>query len=438
MKLSLPVMAGQLLETFYNLIDSWFLGKAGPAQLSAPAVCFNLMFLFISLGTGFGAGGTTVISQMFGAGKKDRVRHFTGQLFSLLFLLSCLVFLFSFLFQNHFLIWLKTPSEIMPYASDYLGIVIWGIVPMFLFFHAQSVLQGVGLTFLALIIQSCGLALNIVLDYLLINGAFFIPAFGVKGAAIATVISRTAAAMAGLYVLLFVRNTEKFIPHLHLSELKPVSASWKLLFKIGFPTAVGQMTASLGFSVMQGLVNLYGTSVVAAFSVVNRLNSLFYMPVMGLSRGTAVLVGQCLGAGEKDKAFHFMKTALVSAFFFILPFMVLAFFHGSEYIRFFIQDVQVIEKGHEIFRIVAPSVVIFALYMVMTGVLQGAGDTTPVMLLNLSRLWVFRLPLGYFLAINLNWADAGIWWAMFFSNLAVTLAGFLILKKGHWLNKKLG
>jgi len=115
--------------------------------------------------------------------------------------------------------------------------------------------------------------------------------------------------------------------------------------------------------------------------------------------------------------------------------MTLTFLFGASFVRFFVDDPEVIAYGEELFRILSPSVVIFAMFTVATGAFQGGGDTKPVMVLNIGRLWGLRVPLSYLLAISLSWGPAGIWWSMFASNLVTAIIGFVWLGRGHWLHK---
>jgi Na+-driven multidrug efflux pump len=187
--------------------------------------------------------------------------------------------------------------------------------------------------------------------------------------------------------------------------------------------------------VLQGVVNTFGTAVVAAFGVGNRIIGLFNMPALGFSQATTSLVGQQLGAKRKDRAVTVVKQSVVTVTVFIVVGMTLTFFFGSSFVRFFIDDPEVIQHGATMFRVISMSVVLFAMFTVAVGAFQGGGDTKPVMYLNIGRLWGLRLPVAYLLAIVLHMGPNGIWWAMFVSNLVTAVVGFAILKRGRWLHK---
>ncbi|MCK4515306.1 MAG: hypothetical protein KAU31_08615, partial [Spirochaetaceae bacterium] len=222
---------------------------------------------------------------------------------------------------------------------------------------------------------------------------------------------------------------------LQLRHMKPDWHAIKRLASIGLPASIGQGLSAFGFTVLQGVVNTFGTAVVAAFGIGNRIVGLFNMPAIGFSQATTALVGQRLGAKRKDQAITVVKQSVITVAIFIVLGMTLTFFFGSSFIRFFVADPEVVQYGATMFRIISMSVVLFALFTVTIGAFQGGGDTKPVMFLNIGRLWGLRLPMAYLLAIALNWGPDGIWWSIFFSNLVTAAAGFLVLRRGRWLSK---
>ena len=299
---------------------------------------------------------------------------------------------------------------------------------MFGFLVLQSTMQGIGRTVVPLVLQVFTVALNIALDPILIFGVGAIPALGVQGAAYATVIARDI----GSTIAFLILFRGKYGLHLTFQNMRPHRSSIRLLLRIGLPSSLGQAVSALGFTVLQGIVNSFGTPVIAAFGVGNRLISMFSMPPTGISRATTTLVGQNLGAGDVKKARNAVVLGILVIQAFLLPAMTLTFFYGSSFIRFFVDDPETMRYGAELFRIVAPSVVFFGLFHAVTGALQGAGDTRPVMYLSIARLWLLRVPLAYMLCFMLNLGAVGIWWAMFISNVVTAAAGLLYLKRGTW------
>jgi Na+-driven multidrug efflux pump len=192
------------------------------------------------------------------------------------------------------------------------------------------------------------------------------------------------------------------------------------------------MTA-LGFTVLQGVINSFGTSVIAAFGVANRLIGLFNMPAMGMGQAAAALVGQSLGAKRPEEAKLTVRMALLSVFVFLMVTMTFSFFFGNHFTRFFVDDPEVIRYGAQLFRVVSVSVVFFGMFMVYNGAFQGAGYTKVGMILGVTRLWGIRLPLALLIGRGLGFGASGIWWAMFISNLTVYLASLVIYRREAWM-----
>jgi len=430
LKVAVPVMLGNGAETIYNLTDSWFLGRLGPRELSAPAIASNLIMLIILAGLGISAGGTALISRAVGRKDRDRADFLLGQVTSLLLASSLVLAVSGWFLTGPFLRSLQTPDDLIGLTADYLRIIFLGIPFMYGFYALQSAMEGTGRTMAALKIQLLATAVNIPLDMLLIFGAGVLPPMGVRGAALATVLSRGVAAVSGFVILFRGRQGIR----LHLGNLRFKKEPLKLLVRVAAPSSFSQMSSSLGFTVLQGLVNSFGTPVIAAYGIVNRIHSLFYMPAQGLARGTGSLVGQSLGAENPKRAGRVVRMAAALVLVYIIPPMIFCYLYGAQFIRFFVDDPAVIAEGSILFRIMSPSVIVFAVFMILAGAFQGAGDTRSLMMMHMGRLWVFRLPVAWLLAFPLALGVEGVWYAIAFSNLVITAIGFFRFRRGHWVH----
>ncbi|MDA3832285.1 MAG: MATE family efflux transporter [Spirochaetales bacterium] len=427
--LALPIMGSYLLQTLYNLADTFFLGKLGKEAVSAPSIAFNIIFFMIIFGTGFASAGTTLISQSKGKKDDQKVEHYTGQTMGILFIVSCIISILGFFMTDTFLQLLQVPEGLTyAYTRVYMRIIFLGMPYMFISFAFQAIMQGVGDSLTPLYLQIGTVILNIVLDYLLIFGIGIFPVLGVQGAAIATVTARGTAGIVSLIILF----SGKKAAVLHLSALIPSMRSWKLIGAIGLPSSIGQGISALGFTTLQGVVNTFGPSVIAAFGVGGRIIGLFNMPSQGLSQATAIMVGQHLGAKKYDQASKIVVYGLGTVFVFITIGMSLTFFYGNYFVKFFVDDPEVIGYGYTLFRIVSVSVVFFALFTVLVGAFQGGGDTKPIMFFNIFRLWGVRVPAALILSKVCNLGPEGIWWAMFLSNFSVALFMFLLYRTERW------
>ncbi|MFO7849106.1 MAG: MATE family efflux transporter [Spirochaetia bacterium] len=429
LKIALPLMAGNFVQTLYNLTDTFFLGKLGAKELSAPTIAFPIIFFLILFGIGLSMAGTTLIAQAKGKGDEEKVNFYLGQTCFILTVSSLIIAAAGILLSSPLLSLMQTPENVFAFTRDYMIIIFAGMPFMFGYFLLQASMQGIGRTTVPLALQVVTVAFNIALDPLLIFGIWIFPEWGVRGAAAATVLARGLSSIAA-YRILIKGNMGM---QLTLSNIRPDRQAIRLLLRIGIPSSFGQAFTALGFTVLQGLVNTFGTAVIAAFGVANRIISLLSLPPMGISRATTTLVGQSLGAKQVDQAKHVVTLSIISIQAILIPTALIAFFFGSSFIRFFVDDPETILYGAELFRIVTPSVVLFGLVHAIIGAFQGAGDTKPVMYLSLSRLWVLRLPLAYLLAVVLAWGPVGIWWSMFLSNMIIAAAGLYWFRRGKWI-----
>lgn len=424
-------MLNNLLQMLLNLADAFYLGKLGAAAVSAPTISFNLIFFLVVFGMSFGMAGTTLIAQSKGKRDQERVDFYLGQTTTVLMSMSVVIAIVGITLGGTILRLMQVPEDAFEFTRQYMTIIFAGMPIMFVGFILRSALQGVGNSVTPLIVQSIAIGLNLILDPLVIFGIGPFPRLEVAGAAYATVFSRLVASIVALSILVRGRRGIR----LQLRHMKPDWHAIRRLASIGLPASIGQGLSALGFTVLQGVVNTFGTAVVAAFGIGNRIVGLFNMPAFGFSQATTALVGQCLGAKRKDQAVTVVKQSVITVAIFIVSGMTLTFFFGSSFVRFFVSDPDVVQYGATMFRIISMSVVLFALFTVTVGAFQGGGDTKPVMFLNIGRLWGLRLPVAYLLAIVLNWGPDGIWWSMFFSNLVTATAGFLVLRRGRWLSK---
>ncbi|MFO7627530.1 MAG: MATE family efflux transporter [Candidatus Fermentibacteraceae bacterium] len=428
LRLAWPVMAAHLLQTLYNLADAFWLGKLGRQSLVAPTISMNVVFIAMALAMGLGSAGTTLVSQFRGAGRDDLARRAGGQTFLILSVIGLILGVIGLVFAPAILRLLNTPQDAFSETQTYLTWILAGLPLMFPFFVYQGISTGLGNTVGPLQVSLVTVILNALLDPLLIFGAGPIPALGVTGAAAATVFCHSLASVIGT-VRLF-RGHSGF--RLTAASLRPEAKTISRLLSIGLPVSLGQAGTSLGFTVLLGIVNSFGSAVTAAFGVGNRIIHLALVPAMGLSQANAAAVGQCLGAGLPARAAKSTYRALLVIGLLLLPITVPMFFLGGAISGLFVNDPAVMEVSRNMFRITTPSVYAFGFVTVLFGSFQGSGFTLPVMVLNMARLWVMRIPLAYYLAFHTTMGMDGLWWAMFVSNVLTALAGGVWFAAGTW------
>ncbi len=426
--LSLPIIISNLFQTMYNLADAFWLGKLGKTALAAPTITFNVMFTIIALASGLAMGGMTLLAQYRGAGNDKMVSKVAGNTFVLIFLSAGILAALGYTFTPDILRMLQTPADAYRQTMDYMRITFIGMPFVFGYYFFQGVMQGYGNTITPMKLNAFTVVLNVILDPLLIFGIGPFPAMGVIGAGLATIFSQFLSALIGISLLLSGRYGIKL-------QLKNMVPKWEIIssiMKIGLPMSFSQAGTSLGFTLMMGLVNTFGTGVVSAFGVGNRIISLLVMPAMGLSQGSSIMVAQNMGADKPHRAERsvWIAVGINAGVIFVLT--TLLFFFGGYVVKFFINDPAVIAIGHRMFKITSYSVLFFSIMIIFTGAFQGSGHTMPVFVMQMMRLWAFRLPFSYILSKTFNMASDGIFWGMFLSNILITIISFIWFRSGVW------
>jgi putative MATE family efflux protein len=439
-KLGYPMALGALAQTLYDLADAFWLGKLGKAALSAPTISFPVLFLVISFALGFSVSGTSLVSQYTGAKKKEDADRAAGNVLFFLVLLSVLFAGLGVLLDRQLLELLKTPHDAFDLTRSYYRTVMLGMPLAFPVFVYQSTLNGYGDTISPLKISLFSASLNVILDPFLIFGWLGFPALGVQGAALATVFTRGIASAIALYLFF---SGKKGI-HLKLRYLIPSARTGQLIFKIGIPSSLGFSGTSLGFIVLMGIVNQFGTVVIAVYGIGMRAVHLFMLPAMAISHAVTAIVGQNLGAGNIQRARGTVKKGMMLMCMIIIPAVILTAIFGKQVTRIFIPGAPLIYQiGQTMFYIMPFSVLFFGLSTVLQGAFQGSGNTVPVMVVQLSRIWFFRIPAVYFLSmVVLNGpadihASVGIWWGMVFSNTAAFVLLLAWYMRGKWAEARI-
>jgi len=454
LKLAFPIMLSNFLMMFYNLTDAFWLGKLGAEAKNAVSVAgltFPLVFFISSFGFGFVVAGTSLVSQYKGAQKYEKAREVVGQ-FVFILVLFCLIFItLSFLFIDKILIFLNTPTEIIESARSYISVILSGMVFMFIFLTYQSFSHGLGDTVSPMKIQFFSVGLNVILDPIMIFGLGFLPKMGIQGAAYATVISRFLAAV--LAFSFFFKKLPHILPR--FKNLLPNPQMIRRILQISVPSSLAQSITSFGFLILQSFVNSYGTVVISTFSIGNRMTGIFMMPAMGISNALAAVIGQNLGAKQINRAEKSVAVAMRLVLAIMFLGCTFVFLFGSQLTRFFIDEPQVIELGHRMFRITAVATLFFSVGFIFMGVFNGSGHTKSAMVFNVSRLWLFRIPFVFLLSgklidltifqnkiwqnlLNLlasplaSYPYDALWWSMIFSNFLAGIWAFVLYRKGGW------
>jgi putative MATE family efflux protein len=422
-----PVSVSWLMQTLYNLVDAFWLGKLGKEALVAPTITMHLEFFGIAVAMGLGQACTSLISQYKGAGRPERMGLAAGQSVLVHLIAGTIIAGVCLMLAQPLLRLLHTPADAFAGSLTYLRWIMAGLPLLFIVQVYQGIYNGLGDTRGPMRIIIISVLVNLLLDPLLIFGWGPLPAMGVGGAAAATVISRGLAAVLATRAIFGGPGLR-----VHRTELKWNRRMMNRLIKVALPLSAGQAATSLGFTLLLGMVNSFGSAVVAAFGVGHRVIMMVSVPSMALGQANATAVGQNLGAGQPERAAQAVRRSAILVTAFLLPLTTLTFFFGGDITHWFIADPEVIAHGRDLFRITSFSVFVFSLIWVMFSAFSGSGHTVPIMVVNVGRLWVVRIPATWLLTQVLSIGTVGLWWAMNLSNVAAAVVAFIWFLKGTW------
>lgn len=428
LSLALPIMLTNFVQTLYDLTDSYYIGKLGGIQVAAISFVWPVTYLIISLGTGIGVATTSLVSISIGEKNYKKASIFSGQSISFSFILSIFLTIIGYYLAPEILSFMKAQGELLKESITYCRIIL--LSTPFLFFNQvfTSIKQGEGNTLSPLILSIISVFINIILNPIFI----FNFGWGIAGAAWATVIARMFVTIYSSY-LLFFKNKGIKIYKKHLIFHKNII---KKIIKIGLPSSIGQGFSSLGFIVLNVFIIKFGEDAMAAFGIGNRINSLLFLPCMGLGMGLTSIVGQNLGANNINRIKEAVKTSVIITIIFSVFSILLIYAFDQYIISFFTSDNSIKKMSLDYLSLISLSIPGLGLMQILISIYQGASHTKTAMFITMSRLWLFRLPMIIFFQHFTNIKEFGIWYSMVYSNYFVVALGAVFYFKGTWKMKK--
>jgi len=420
---TLPMLLGNVFQQLYNVVDSIIVGKVlGKEALASVGASFPIIFTLIALLIGIGSGFSIVISQFYGAKDINSVKKSIDTMYIFLFVAGLFASIFGIYYSEELFLLLQLPLELIPQATTYLNIYMAGMILFFGFNGTSSVLRGLGDSKTPLYFLILASLFNILFDVLFV----MVFKWGIAGAAWATVIAQGGAFVTGI---LYLNRTHK-IMKFSLSKLSFDKDLFIKSLKIGLPSGIQHTFVAIGMMALLGIVNTFGTDVIAAYTAAGRIDSLAMMPAMNFSQAVAAFVGQNLGANKIERVRKgFKATFLMSNLFCILMTAIIVIF-GSQLMKMFTTDPNVIAIGEKYLIIVSSFYLLFSTLFTTNGLLRGAGDTLIPMFITLFSLWIIRIPGAYFLSSQIG--ETGIWWSIPIGWSMGALLSYLYYLTGKW------
>ena len=417
---SLPLIAGNLLQQCYNIVDTWVVGRfLGSVALAAVGSAFSLMTLLTSLLLGLCMGSGVVMSQLYGQGDREGLRRAMGNAFVGIALAALALAAAAFALLDSLMVWMRVPAEAVEDLRGYLQIIFWGIGFTFLYNFFATALRSVGNSAAALWFLLCAAVMNIALDLWFVTGL----GWGVEGAALATVIAQAASA-AGIvvYSLLKMGDLRPGIRH-----LRPDGPLIRRIAVVSVLTGAQQSIMNFGILMIQSLVNSFGVNVMAALAAGVNIDAFAYAPAQDFANGFATFVAQNAGAGRADRVRRGLREAAIMSLGFCAMVSAVVGIFAVPLLSIFIDPSQgdVMAVGVHYLRTEGLCYVgiglLFLLYATYRG-LERAGMSIVLTVISLG----LRVALAYWLAPS--WGLDAVWWAIPIGWAVADATGLMALK----------
>lgn len=421
--MSLPMIISMLVQALYNIVDSMFVAQLNEAALTAVSLAFPVQNLIIAMAAGTGVGINALLSKSLGEKNFSEVNKIAANGVFLALISSIVVAVVGGFGSHAFFAVQTKDAQIVEYGTQYMTIVTVASLFVFLQVTYERLLQSTGKTIFSMITQATGAIINIILDPIFIFGYFGVPAMGVAGAALATVIGQCVAAILGVF---FHNKYNKEIK-VTRKDFKITGRVIKNIYKIGVPSIIMQSIGSVTTFSMNNILLMFSSTAATVYGVYFKLQSFVFMPVFGLTNGMIPIVAYNYGAGNKKRIYAAFKLSICIAVgimlvgtvvFQLVPEVLLGFFDASEHM---------IEIGVPALRIISICFVFAAYSIVSSSMFQALGNGVYSLMISVARQLVIIIPVAFIFA-KLFGLDM-VWWAYPIAEMAALVMCTLFLRR---------
>lgn len=422
--MAIPMVISMLMQALYNIVDSAFVGMYSTHALEAVSIAFPIQNLMIAFATGTGVGINALLSRHLGE-KKFEAADTTAN--TGLFLAICSYILFAILgltIVRPFFSMQSDIAEVVNYGEEYLTVILLCGFGIFGEITNERLLQATGRTVYSMITQGTGAVLNIILDPIMIFGYCGMPALGVKGAAIATVIGQC---VAFILALIFNIKVNKEV-NIRISKIfKPQLQEIIKIYEIGIPSIIMTSITSFLTVGMNLILKKFSEDAITVFGVYFKLNSFVFMPVFGLNNGMVPILSYNYGAKKHDRIIKTVRLGMSCAVIYMLAGLAVFEIMPDKLLMIFSASENVMNIGVTALRIIALSFIFAGIGIVSSTVFQSIGNPLHSLLISVLRQLVIILPVAYLL--SLTGSVSNVWWSYPIAEVASFILSVFFLRK---------
>ncbi len=429
--LAIPMVLEMVMEALFAIVDIYFVAQVSVEAVDAVGLTEGVITIVYSAAMGLAMAATAVISRRIGEKQPDEAARSAAQGIWIALVVGTIMGVLGFVFAPDILRLMGASTAVQEEGAMFARIMFGSNAVIIFLFLFNGIFRGAGDAVIAMRTLWLANGINILLDPVLIFGWGPIPAMGVTGAAIATVIGRGVGVGYQVYHL-FYRQTGS----IHI-QARHFRTDWGIIRRLGKIAASGAgqyVIPSLSWIFLMRIIALSGADALAGYIIAIRVIVFTILPSWGLANAAATLVGQNLGAGFPDRAEQSAWRAGFINMLFLLVVSIVFFIFSRQVIGIFQEEPAVVEAGVISLRIICVGYIFFAYGMVISQAFNGAGDTRTPTLVNIVCFWMLEIPLGYLLGVTLELGLHGVCWAVAISETIMALILIIIFQKGKWKN----
>jgi putative MATE family efflux protein len=429
--LAVPMILELSLESVFAVVDMYFVGHLPNAKeaIATVGLTESVISLVYTLGIGLSIGATAIVARRVGEKNFEDASRSGAQAIIVSVLLSLILCVVGFFFASNILALMGAKDEVIQQGSIFTKIMFLGTPSIILLFLINGIFRGAGDAAMAMKSLWIASGVNIILCPLLIYGLGPLPALGLKGAAIATVIGRTCGVVYQCIHLFKKGRTIALVKSYFTWDWAII----KNLLNVAAPATLQFFIQSGSWIVLAYLVSKTGsTNASAGYQIAIRNVIFFILPAWGLSNAAATLVGQNLGAKQPNRAQQSVLLTTKYNVFFMSLVTVLFVFFSKPIIGIFTKEEEILNYGSLALQIIGVGYIFYGIGMVMIQSLNGAGDTKTPTWINFICFWLIQIPLAWILAIYFNMGPTGAFIAIPTAETVLALAAWYYFKKGKW------
>lgn len=432
-RLSIPAIIEQFLICLATLADTAMVGSIGANATASVAITTSTVWLINGVITALSVGASYLVSHAIGEGNREKTESSVRQSILASLIAGCFITLLVLCIYRPLPGWLGAEPDVIPDAQIYLKIIGYGLIPQTLSVVLSAILRSAGNTKLPLYCNLGSNLLNVIGNYFLIYPTRIVwgAGLGIKGAAIATTGSRYVLALILFYHIVKAPTAAQISLR---GDYRFRKETLRSMIHISIPVMLERNTLCLGQIALTAMISGLGTIPLAAHYLTNQTEGLLYLPAYGFAYTATTLIGQSLGANDKELANRFAKDICIISTIVILLACIPVYLLARPIIDIFTNDAQVLHLGTMTLKIAAATEIFFSFFVVASGIFRGSGDVKFPLFVSLVGMWGLRVGLVWIVVNVLCWGVVGVWIAIAADCLIRTLLCIYRLISGKWIH----